>query len=246
MIIIQEKFGAFSFGILFIASNIMLHLYSNLRFRNAWPVSTSTVFIYCLVKIILDRATAMEDIIMVVLFVGIIVHTHYFLEKQQMENFQYRKTIEKHKEQLAEEKQMAENLLLSILPRSVIHSIQSGKSDMLSLVKQTEASVLVADLVSFTTLCSTLSAATVVSYLNTIFACFDDLVVQHNLCKIKTLGDAYIVAANVDVPNSKHAEALIAFGLEMIKCLENLNVAAETGNPVRCRVGIWTGTLFGK
>ena len=58
--------------------------------------------------------------------------------------------------------------------------------------------VLFADIVGFTVLSSSMSPHAVVSMLDGLFSDFDDLVGARHLEKIKTIGDAYMVAGGLD------------------------------------------------
>ncbi len=59
------------------------------------------------------------------------------------------------------------------------------------------ASVLFADIVSFTPMAASLSPRQLVDLLNEVFQGFDGLVEKYDLEKIKTIGDCYMVAAGV-------------------------------------------------
>ena len=65
-----------------------------------------------------------------------------------------------------------------------------------------EAIIMFADIVGFTPLSTRLSATELVNFLNQIFSAFDRLVEQHDLEKIKTIGDAYMVVGGL--PNCIH------------------------------------------
>ena len=78
-----------------------------------------------------------------------------------------------------------------------------------------EASILFADMVNFTPMSAEMSPAAMVELLNEIFSHFDDLVGKHELEKIKTIGDCYMVAAGVPRPRADHAQALVQLALEM-------------------------------
>ena len=88
--------------------------------------------------------------------------------------------------------QRTENLLLNILPRSIAERLIKQHGTIADDFEH--ASVLFADLVGFTTLASSISASETVNLLNEIFSDFDFLVERRALEKIKTIGDAYMVA----------------------------------------------------
>jgi class 3 adenylate cyclase len=101
--------------------------------------------------------------------------------------------------------------------------------------------VLFADIVEFTPLSERLSAAELVSVLDKVFGRWDALAREHGVEKIKTIGDAYMVAAGVPLPRDDHAEAIAEMALAMGP--EVARVAAETGLPLEVRIGIDSGPV---
>ena len=55
-------------------------------------------------------------------------------------------------------------------------------------------SILFADIVGFTSMSGRLPPTEVVALLNSVFNAIDEVVAKHGLEKIKTIGDAYMVA----------------------------------------------------
>ena len=101
--------------------------------------------------------------------------------------------------------------------------------------------LLFADIVNFTQLTETQSAANVVDLLNQVFSRFDQLAENHGLEKIKTIGDAYMVAAGLPQPQSNHVSAVAAMAVEMQETLADFN--AQTGQDISLRIGIHTGPV---
>jgi guanylate cyclase len=79
----------------------------------------------------------------------------------------------------------------------------------------------------------------VVTMLNRVFTAFDHLVESAGLEKIKTIGDAYMVAAGVPIPRADHAAAMADLALCMKA--ELAKVRAEIDAPLDIRIGIDTG-----
>ena len=132
----------------------------------------------------------------------------------------------------------ADALLLNVLPEEVAQRLQS---DPQSIADQFEnASILLADVVDFTPLSSSLDAREVVGLLDRLFTSFDELVDQCGVEKIKTIGDCYMVAAGVPRARPDHARALAQLGLDMLEC-------AKTCLPDRgdlsLRIGISSGPV---
>jgi adenylate cyclase len=80
-----------------------------------------------------------------------------------------------------------------------------------------------------------------VALLNELFSQFDALTETRGLEKIKTVGDAYMVAGGLPDPIPDHAGAVAELALEM------LTVAAgrsfPEGGPVRLRIGLDSGPV---
>jgi adenylate cyclase len=132
-----------------------------------------------------------------------------------------------------------ERLLLSILPLSIATRLKSGEAGIADHFP--EVSVLFADIVDFTTLSSDMSPQPLVSLLNDLFTQFDELARQHQVEKIKTIGDCYMAVCGVPEKNPDHAAALADMALEMIECLKQFNQAR--GTSLRIRVGLNTGPV---
>jgi class 3 adenylate cyclase len=105
-----------------------------------------------------------------------------------------------------------------------------------------DVTVLVADLVGFTALSSHIGPEQIVSLLNEIFSAFDELVGKRGLEKIKTIGDAYMVAGGLAVPRSDHADAMAKLALDLRTEIDRLNRDYNTS--IRIRVGMSTGPII--
>ena len=143
-------------------------------------------------------------------------------------------------DQLEFEKQKSERLLLNILPKSISDRLKRGEVSIAD--NHEEVTVLLADLVGFTTLASHVRPEHLVGLLDEVFSSFDVLVEKHNLEKIKTIGDAYMVAAGIPQPRADHAEAMAAFALEAVKEVDRFNLNYDTS--IRIRVGMATGPVI--
>ena len=147
--------------------------------------------------------------------------------------------LQTEKELLQIEKDKSENLLLNILPKAVADRLKQGEQTIAN--GHATVTVLFADLVGFTELARRTSPADLVSLLNGIFTAFDLLVEKHQLEKIKTIGDSYMLAGGIPLHRADHAQAVADIALEMIQTLASLN--AEKGTNLRVRIGINTGPI---
>jgi adenylate cyclase len=107
----------------------------------------------------------------------------------------------------------AETLLLNILPGSIAERLKDSPQTIADQFPA--ASVLFADVVDFTPRSDGLTAAEVVGLLDRLFGEFDTLAERYGLEKIKTIGDAYMVASGVPDPRPDHARVLALLALDM-------------------------------
>lgn len=137
------------------------------------------------------------------------------------------------------EQAKSERLLLNVLPAPIAARLKEHEgviADDLAAV-----TVLFADIVGFTPLSERLAASEVVSLLDGVFARWDTLVAHHGVEKIKTIGDAYMVAGGIPLPRADHAEAIADLALAMGPQLAAFS--AEAGLPLQVRIGIDSGPV---
>ncbi|MEZ4909235.1 MAG: adenylate/guanylate cyclase domain-containing protein [Saprospiraceae bacterium] len=132
-----------------------------------------------------------------------------------------------------------ELLLHNIIPASIVYELKSDKKTTVKLYEQT--SILFADLVNFTEFSKNISPHRLVSVLNGLFCKFDDLTEMHELEKIKTIGDAYMVASGVPIEKINHAYDLFKFAQDMLISLEHYNKENELN--FQLRIGIHSGPI---
>jgi adenylate cyclase len=156
------------------------------------------------------------------------------LEKKQLRD--------RERQYLAEikaEREKSDRLLLNVLPQSIADRLKGGETMIADHFDA--ATVLFADLVGFTPLSRTMEPLALVGLLNDIFTRFDRLAAALGLEKIKTIGDAYMVAAGVPVPRPDHAQAAAALALKMNAALVELNTAR--GTDLHLRTGLHSGPI---
>ena len=133
-----------------------------------------------------------------------------------------------------------ENLLLHILPGSIVRRLTSGETQIAD--RHEHATVLFADIVGFTAFADATSPERIVTLLSRAFVELDDLAARHGLEKIKTLGDGYLAVAGVTTPRPDHALAATAMALEVESTL--VRVLADQWPQIRMRVGLATGPVM--
>ena len=139
---------------------------------------------------------------------------------------------------LAEAHARSERLLLNVLPAPISARLKDDEEIADGFA---EVTVLFADIVGFTELSQKRSPDALVKMLNRIFSAFDDLAEEHELEKIKTIGDCYMVAAGIPTARSDHAVAMAKMALAMRDALERIN--RESGYSLQVRIGLHTGAV---
>jgi guanylate cyclase len=132
----------------------------------------------------------------------------------------------------------SDDLLHNILPDDIAKRLKAGSGMIADDCE--EASVLFADVVDFTPMSADLSPAELVGLLNSLFTVFDGFVEELGLEKIKTVGDAYMVASGIPSPRPDHAEAIAELALRMRNHTREHEVG---GHRISLRIGINSGPV---
>lgn len=137
------------------------------------------------------------------------------------------------------EHERSEALLLNILPAPIAERLKEGHEVIADA--HGEVTILFADIVGFTKLAEQRGPEQLVVLLNAIFSAFDRLTERYGLEKIKTVGDAYMVAAGLPEAREDHAAATAELALEMRRAVTR--IGEEFDEPLRMRIGINSGPV---
>ncbi|XP_030008891.1 guanylate cyclase soluble subunit beta-2 [Sphaeramia orbicularis] len=170
------------------------------------------------------------------------------LNQQRLAEMELTNQLERKKEELRilsryleAEKQKTEMLLYAMLPRHIANQLKDGQS-----VEAGEfeiCTILFSDVVTFTNICAACEPIHIVHMLNSMYSKFDRLTNIHDIYKVETIGDAYMVVGGVPVPTPTHANRVANFALGMrIAAREVTNPV--TGKPIQIRVGLHTGPVL--
>jgi class 3 adenylate cyclase len=163
----------------------------------------------------------------------------YRLEGQARQSFLQRRLIGRQIEELASEKARAEELLLNVLPAAIAERLKRGQRPIADGFPR--VSVLFADIVGFTKMSERVTPVELVDRLNRMFSSFDDLADKLKLEKIKTIGDAYMVAGGLHSHEYDHAQTIAEMALGMQRRASEFS--GEFGEELSIRVGIHTGPV---
>ncbi|XP_067664483.1 adenylate cyclase type 3-like [Haliotis asinina] len=176
--------------------------------------------------------------------------SYVFLDKQQRRSFVQTKSSLSVKVTIEKESKQQERLLLSVLPKHVASEMlrdwgegADGQFRKIFLTRYENVSILFADIVGFTAISSSCTAAELVKTLNELFANFDKLANKFHQHRIKILGDCYYCVCGAPEPRPDHAVLCIHMGLNVVDAITY--VREKTKRDVNMRVGIHTGAVLG-
>lgn len=152
--------------------------------------------------------------------------------------------IAQRTKELHAEKEKSEKIILNILPEhTAIELKEKGKTDARYYECVT---LLFSDFVGFTRIASSVEPQVLVDSLNAYFEEYDHAVEELGLEKIKTIGDAYMVASGLPVRHPEHAKKCAMFALKMLEIGDRLKI--ENPKKGLCtfevRIGIHSGPVM--
>jgi len=131
------------------------------------------------------------------------------------------------------------SLVESMLPKEVAQSMR--KNQLQPAYKYTNMSLLFADIVEFTSYCSTVQPEQVVRMLTMLFSAFDNVTGALGLYKVYTIGDAYLVTnePRKERPDP-NAKAVLRMGIAMLDLIQQVRQRINHPN-LDMRIGIHLG-----
>ena len=164
--------------------------------------------------------------------VGFVIGFAYLVDIANRRTFRLERLLDR-------EKQRSDELLLNILPSEIAERLKAGEEPLAD--HRPAATVLFADLVGFTDLSRKMPATQLVTILNDLFSRFDELVQRHGAEKIKTIGDAYMVAAGLKESSADHVAQIANLALGMREAFAAFR--DEHGLDLKLRIGVHSGAV---
>ena len=125
-------------------------------------------------------------------------------------------------------------LVSGMFPRTIAERLLSQGEAFAE--RHANCSILFADIVGFTGMAERMAPEKLVALLSQVFEHFDQCVERRGLTKIKTIGDAYMVASGVPEARPDHARVLVELARDML-------VAVRAFAGLDLRIGIASGEL---
>lgn len=141
---------------------------------------------------------------------------------------------------LDQEKKKTDMLLYQMLPVKVANQLREGRT--VEAEKHGNVTILFSDIVTFTNMAALCHPMDIVKLLNDLFQRFDQLTTKHDIYKVETIGDAYMVVSGVPEARDDHAIRMSNMGLDMIQDTNHV-INPVSQKCIQIRVGIHTGPV---
>lgn len=146
--------------------------------------------------------------------------------------------------ELYKEKEKSEKIILNILPEHTAIELKENGSTQARYYEQ--VTLFFSDFVGFTRIASSVKPQLLVDSLNAYFKEYDRIAHELGLEKIKTIGDAYMLAGGLPIRDPEHARKCCEFALRIFEVDEKLRETNEKAGlcVFESRAGIHTGPVM--
>ncbi|XP_004768270.1 guanylate cyclase D-like [Mustela putorius furo] len=148
--------------------------------------------------------------------------------------------IQERTEELELERQKTERLLSQMLPPSVAEALKMGAAVEPEYFDQ--VTIYFSDIVGFTIISALSEPIEVVGLLNDLYTLFDAVLGSHDVYKVETIGDAYMVASGLPRRNgSRHAAEIANMSLDILSSVRGFRMKHAPDVPIYIRAGLHSG-----
>jgi len=207
------------------------------------------VFIICMIVVFFTQdklavnETHLPDELVSILFAfnisGVTLLVFFLLRYFVSQNERVKEQLKHEQAMLEIEQEKSEKLLLNILPASIAQRLKTGEKVIAD--EYDKVVILFADIVEFTSISQHIAPKMLVENLNKIFTHFDQQVEKYGLEKIKTIGDAYMVASGLNGINDGQVRNMADLALSMACDIQSFTLDGHT--KCQLRIGIHIGSV---
>ncbi|NP_001131127.1 membrane guanylyl cyclase precursor [Oryzias latipes] len=150
--------------------------------------------------------------------------------------------IRERTDELEVERNKTEKLVGQLLPKSVAQALKKGKP--VQPEHYSDCTLYFSDIVGFTTISALSEPIEVVDLLNDLYTMFDAIIASHDVYKVETIGDAYMVASGVPNRNgNRHAAEVSNMSLDILHSIGAFKIKHMPEIKVKIRIGLHSGPV---
>lgn len=142
-------------------------------------------------------------------------------------------------EELNRANKRAKDLILNVLPLSIAKRLEFNLKPFFD--EYENVTIMFLDIIDFTKMTNEVGGTSLVRILNGFFGELDDLLENFRIEKIKTIGDAYMVASGVPDRYENTCDETVKFARQVIRRLEDFNKRNNLN--INVRIGINNGRV---
>uniref|UniRef100_A0A3B3X177 Guanylate cyclase n=1 Tax=Poecilia mexicana TaxID=48701 RepID=A0A3B3X177_9TELE len=150
--------------------------------------------------------------------------------------------IRERTDELEVERTKTDKLIGQLLPKSVAQALKKGKP--VQPEHYSDCTLYFSDIVGFTTISALSEPIEVVDLLNDLYTMFDAIIATHDVYKVETIGDAYMVASGVPNRNgNRHAAEVSNMSLDILHSIGAFKIKHMPEIKVKIRIGLHSGPV---
>uniref|UniRef100_A0A3Q2QH11 Guanylate cyclase n=1 Tax=Fundulus heteroclitus TaxID=8078 RepID=A0A3Q2QH11_FUNHE len=150
--------------------------------------------------------------------------------------------IRERTDELEVERSKMDKLVGQLLPKSVAQALKKGKP--VRPEHYSDCTLYFSDIVGFTTISALSEPIEVVDLLNDLYTMFDAIIATHDVYKVETIGDAYMVASGVPNRNgNRHAAEVANMSLDILHSIGAFKIKHMPEIKVKIRIGLHSGAV---
>nr|XP_006814370.1 PREDICTED: atrial natriuretic peptide receptor 1-like [Saccoglossus kowalevskii] len=150
--------------------------------------------------------------------------------------------VEQRTGQVLEEKLKTDQLLYRMLPITVAEALKLGKT--VPPEDYESCTIYFSDIVGFVELTAESSPMQVVNFLNDLYGCLDEIIGNHDVYKVETIGDAYMIVSGLPQRNgNRHLAEIANCALDILSFTTSFKIRHRPNQKLQLRIGLHTGPV---
>nr|XP_002733063.1 PREDICTED: atrial natriuretic peptide receptor 1-like [Saccoglossus kowalevskii] len=150
--------------------------------------------------------------------------------------------VEQRTGQVLEEKQKTDQLLYRMLPVTVAEALKLGQN--VPPEDYESCTIYFSDIDGFAELSAESSPIQIVDFLNDLYSCFDEIIGNHDVYKVETIGDAYMIVSGLPHRNgNRHLTEIANCSLDLLSSATSFQIRHRPSQKLQLRIGLHTGPV---